>query len=102
MTLPCDPCNQPESCEARGCFKERVSTVSMGHVDGGNNRRQGKPRSTEPPSWEKGVAGEHRPGGGFMPYLKGDSYVGIKEYSENRRKYDAIREQQKQPATTER
>lgn len=40
-------------------------------------------------SWEAGRAGEHRRDGSFMPYL-GDNgqALGIKDYSENRRRYD--------------
>lgn len=42
-------------------------------------------RPMEDPSWEKGVAGERRPGGGFVPYLneKG-SPMRIKEHGEKR------------------
>lgn len=49
-----------------------------------------KPR-TPNCSWEAGVAGEHRPGGGFMPYLEPGttSPMGIKQYSEERHKVDA-------------
>lgn len=41
-------------------------------------------------SWERGVAGEHRPGGGFMPYSGADGQnIGVKEYAERRHEIDA-------------
>jgi hypothetical protein len=52
-------------------------------------------RPMQQPSWEAGVAGEHRPGGGFMPYLDGNlNEIGVKEMAENRVKNDGIRHRQ--------
>lgn len=40
-------------------------------------------------SWEAGRAGEHRRDGSFMPHLGADLQpMGIKEYSENRHRYE--------------
>lgn len=37
------------------------------------------------PKWEKGIAGEHRPGGGFMPYLgENREPIRLKEHGERR------------------
>lgn len=42
------------------------------------------------PSWEAGIAGEHRPDGSFMPYLNADrEEMGVKEYAENRHNVQA-------------
>ena len=47
------------------------------------------PRKADP-SWEKGVAGEHRPDGSFMPYLRPDDQtpMKVKEFAEGRTKYE--------------
>jgi hypothetical protein len=38
------------------------------------------------PSWEKGVAGERRPDGSFMPYLSADrTEMGVYEHAEKRK-----------------
>lgn len=44
-------------------------------------------------SWESARAGEHRPDGTFMPYLKPDfSTIGVKEYADRRGHLDTARE----------
>lgn len=51
-------------------------------------------------SWEKGVSGEHRPDGSFMPYLNGKGErIHVKEFGENRRKLQAARARQLQGPT---
>jgi len=43
----------------------------------------------QPPSWEKGIVYDERPGGVKMPLLNGDGTpVRVKQYAENRRKID--------------
>ncbi len=50
--------------------------------------------------WANGVAGEHRPGGGFMPYLDGDGKkIGVKQYADNRGQFDQIRKDQIAPSS---
>jgi hypothetical protein len=52
------------------------------------NRTANRPyvhRPMQDPSWEKGIAGERRPGGAFMPYLGADGQpMGVKEAADNR------------------
>lgn len=50
---------------------------------------------TPDPAWERGLAGERRPGGTFMPYLnaKGDP-MHVKEASGQRRRISSIRRTQ--------
>jgi hypothetical protein len=95
---PCETCQQPDHCtgtytpeekwkvgQVRGCFKEKANSISTGSVPGGANEKKGKPSRAEP-VWEKGVAGEHRPGGGFVPILnEAGAPMPIKEYTEKRR-----------------
>ena len=46
-------------------------------------------------SWEKQKAGEHRKGGGFMPYLdKHGSAIPIKTYTDKKATYKEIRRRQ--------
>lgn len=68
----------------RGCFKQATSTLNVETVRG--RERKGRTKKVEP-SWEKGRAGEHRPGGGFMPYIdpKTGSAMTIKRYAEGGR-----------------
>ena len=51
------------------------------------------------PVWEKGLAGSNRPDGSFVPYLHADgSKIGVKEFADNRTKYErAIRESKNRP-----
>ena len=47
------------------------------------------PPSKANPVWEKGIAGEHRPDGSFVPYVHNDgSRIGVKEFADNRIKYE--------------
>ena len=54
------------------------------------------------PVWEKGIAGEHRLGGTFVPYLSNDgSRIGVKDFADNRKKYEGIlREKKNKPTIT--
>lgn len=46
-------------------------------------------------SWERGVAGEHRPDGSFMPYLnESGKKIQLKEFSEHRSEFEATRARQ--------
>jgi len=52
------------------------------------------------PTWEKGTAGQHRPGGTFVPYLKPDgSRIGVKDFADNRKKYERILRERKNQST---
>ena len=50
------------------------------------------------PVWEKGISGEHRRDGSFVPYVHADgSRIGVKEFADNRTKYERnIRENKNQ------
>jgi putative FmdB family regulatory protein len=50
------------------------------------------------PVWERGVAGEHRRDGSFVPYVHNDgSRIGVKEFADNRTEYERnIRENKNQ------
>ena len=43
------------------------------------------------PSWEKGVSGEHRRDGSFVPYVDTEgNRIGVKKFADNRTKYERI------------
>ena len=50
------------------------------------------------PVWEKGIAGQHRRDGSFVPYVNADgSRIGVKEFADNRTRYERnIRENRTQ------
>ena len=58
------------------------------------------PRKAQP-NWEKGKAGEHRADGSFVPYRKADgSPIPIKEFTDNRSKYEGmLRDKEKRKST---
>ena len=58
------------------------------------------PRKAQP-NWEKGKAGEHRADGSFVPYRKADgSTIPIKEFTDNRSKYEGmLRDKEKRKST---
>ena len=57
------------------------------------------PRQADP-AWERGTAGEHRRGGTFVPYVHADgSRIGVKEFADNRTKYERILREQRTQST---
>ncbi len=55
------------------------------------NRRNKIPPAKANPAWERGISGEHRRDGSFVPYLKPDgTRIGVKEFADNRTKYERI------------
>lgn len=94
---PDHPVIDPATGEA--CFGCRVKGatfgIGMSATPTRNLDRKTVVRPMQEPSWEKGVAGEHRPGGGFMPYLDANgAEIGVKEFGERRRELTAIRKHQ--------
>jgi hypothetical protein len=53
------------------------------------------------PAWERGIAGEHRPGGTFVPYVDSEGKrIGVKKFADNRKKYERILREKKNQSTT--
>lgn len=70
------------------CFGCRVKHVNVAPSAMPSRHNKVAPRPTEP-RWERGVAGERRPDGSFMPYLEPNlSTVGIKAYAEKKKRID--------------
>jgi putative FmdB family regulatory protein len=52
------------------------------------------------PAWERGIAGEHRRGGTFVPYLDSEGKrIGVKKFADNRTKYERILREKKNQST---
>lgn len=80
--------SSPEQAE-REAFKEKLRSLSFGSVPGANRDPKGK-RAKQNPAWERGLKGEHRRDGSFMPYLgKDNEPIRVKEWAENRHTYEA-------------
>ena len=65
-----------------------------------STRNKIPPRKANP-TWEKQVAGEHRNDGSFVPYRKADGKtIPIKEFTDNRSKYEGmLRDKEKRKST---
>jgi hypothetical protein len=89
------PYTDPETGEV--CFGCKIRTLRFdgSAVSVGRQSRGTRPARVPDPAWERGVAGERRPGGGFMPYLNSNlTEIGVKEYGERRHELDAKRKAQ--------
>jgi hypothetical protein len=79
------------------CLRCKGMQVKGGPV--GRNSDRYVPSAVANPAWERGVAGETRADGSFVPYLsvegQGAHAMGVKEYAENRHKFEAIRDRQR-------
>lgn len=93
MTICAGDCQPPDrhyGCELRDkglqVAPAALPTQAKRHIP---------PRVHDNNAWERGVKGEHRPGGTFMPYLdeKGNP-IRLKRYHENEAKFKDIRRRQ--------
>ena len=58
------------------------------------------PRKADP-AWERGIAGEHRRDGSFVPYLGSNGkQIGVKEFADNRSKYEGLLREREQKKTS--
>lgn len=83
-------------CGAYAC-ELRAKGVRLSYAASPTMRARRPFRKLERPSWENGKAGEHRPGGSFMPYVtERGRPIHVKEAGERRREFSAIRERHRQ------
>jgi hypothetical protein len=82
-------------CGSYGC-QLRLKGITVSSSATPSRGKRGKPAEHTNNSWEKGIAGENRGHGTFMPYLndKGKP-MSIKQGSEQRHKIKEIRARQK-------
>lgn len=76
----------------------RCKGMVFGRVPGGSREGNDVAPRTADPAWERGIAGEYRPGGGFVPYLTldgGGHEMSVKELADNRAHIEKVRDQQR-------
>ncbi len=96
---PVTSVSSPDEEKAKAEYREKLQSLGFGKVPGGNRTGKFKPRPMPKPSWEAGVKGEHRPDGSFMPYLdKHGAPIGVKQWGEDRRNYEAKLAELRNPA----
>lgn len=74
------------------CFGCHVASVSVQASKATPNRfgANGVAPRTPDPAWERGIAGEHRPDGSFVPYVNLDDNlepIRVKQMAENRHRF---------------
>lgn len=78
-------------------YKAKLRSLRFGRVPGGSRTTAGQPAKHNP-AWERGIKGEHRADGTFMPYLDKDlAPIGLKQWGEERRKFEANLTELRQP-----
>jgi hypothetical protein len=91
-------------CDVPGCTEHYACSLRAKGVAIASaaipNRIRNKPNRVPPraanPSWERGIAGERRSDGSFMPYRNDHgSQMGVKEAGERRHEIEAIRHKQR-------
>lgn len=82
-----DPCDTFDP----NCYGCQLRAKGIGFSAAAMPTRQNSvpPRAADP-AWERGVAGEHRPDGSFIPYLNATTSepIGVKEFGEKRHIYE--------------
>jgi len=88
----------PPECECTGSYGCRKRRQGFSLSSDATPTRIGRRPYRDPAkhnhnSWEAGIAGEHRPGGTFMPYLRADgTRMGVKEFADNRHHLEKVRD----------
>lgn len=92
--------NPDKICQDCGEAVKRVHQAFALTAAAAPSRQNKVPPPKANPAWERGIAGEHRRGGTFVPYLKNDgSRIGVKEFADNRTKYERILREKKNQST---
>ena len=92
--------NPDEICQECGEAVKRVLQVPALTAAATPSRKNKVPPPKANPAWERGIAGEHRPGGTFVPYLDSEGKrIGVKKFADNRTKYERILREKKNQST---
>ena len=89
-----------EICQECGEAVKRVHQAFALTAAAAPSRQNKVPPPKANPAWERGIAGEHRPGGTFVPYLDAEGkHIGVKKFADNRTKYERILREKKNQST---
>ena len=89
-----------EICQECGEAVKRVHQAFALTAAAAPSRQNKVPPPQANPAWEKGIAGEHRRGGTFVPYLDAEGkHIGVKKFADNRTKYERILREKKNQST---
>ena len=89
-----------EICQECGEAVKRVHQAFALTAAATPSRRNKVPPPQADPAWELGIAGEHRPGGTFVPYLDSEGKrIGVKKFADNRTKNERILREKKTKST---
>ena len=90
--VTCPSCEEP-------AVKRILQLVALTAAAAPSQKNKVPPPQADP-AWEKGIAGEHRRGGTFVPYLDGEGErIGVKKFADNRKKYERILREKKNQST---
>ena len=80
----------PEEQAEIEAFKAKIRSLSFGKVPGGGREGRYTFRPAQDPAWERGIAGEHRPDGTFMPYVDSKTLVpmSVKKFADHRGSFE--------------
>lgn len=79
----------PEEQAEIDAFKAKLQSLTFGRVPGGAREGRYVYRPTRDPSWERGIAGEHRPDGSFMPYVDHNLVpMSVKKFADHRGSFE--------------
>ena len=92
--------NPDEICQECGEAVKRVHQAFALTAAATPSSRNKVPPPQANPVWERGIAGEHRRGGLFVPYLDAEGKrIGVKKFADNRTKYERILREKKNQST---
>ena len=92
--------NPDEVCQDCGGTVKRILQAPALTAAAAPSRMNKVPPPQADPAWERGIAGEHRRGGTFVPYLDGEGQrIGVKDFADNRKKYERILREKKNQST---
>lgn len=96
------PAHDPSLGADCGCFGCHIRTLQF-DPRAMPNRRNSAPPAAANPAWERGVAGERRRDGSFMPFIEEKTMnpIGLKKFAEGRHHYEESIRRNRAPAPQE-
>lgn len=93
--------NPDKVCQDCGGTVKRILQVPALTAAAAPSRMNKVPPPQANPAWERGIAGETRRDGSFVPYLdKEGGRIGVKDFADNRKKYERILRRKRNQSTT--